>query len=259
MKKTAFALCFIASCLAARAEWFEVKSVTSYNQIVAARPNAPANTIKIRIKNLENIEDIQMDRSKVLLSGKSTLQLAQDMLNGQLIWIEDLQEESGIYVGTVYLSYQQVVRAYAKQRMVGGQTVSPQVKQMITDIYKRMLRNLDTSETYENDALFIEAFNRAAGMTNNNDKNKQIRSNPDSYFSYDVCYTHPYLKGIFVYEALSWFKAEGQFLPEDVQRTFADWLTQYQSATDQRAKMLEMKVRDLTVRFELYKDFMFDE
>ena len=114
MKKTVFALCFIASCMSVHAEWFEVRSVTSYNQIVAARPNAPANTIKIRIKNLDNIEDIQMDRSKVLLSGKSTLQLAQDMLGGQLVWIEDLQEESGIYVGTIYLSYEQVVRAYAK-------------------------------------------------------------------------------------------------------------------------------------------------
>lgn len=250
-------LCAFALCLSARAEWFEVKSVSSYNQIVAARPNAPANTINIRIKNLQNIEDIQQDRTKVLFSGKSALQLAKDTLEGQLIWVEDLEEESGIHVGTVYLSYEQVVRGFARQRMVGGQTISPEVKKRILEIYRRMMSNLDTDETYENDALFIEAFNRAAAIKNNS-QNSQIKSDARSYYSYDVCYTHPYLKGIFVYESLSWFKAEGQFLPEDVQLKFTDWLGKYQNATDQRAKMLEMKVRDLTVRYELFKDFLFE-
>ena len=256
MKKIIIILSLAAMGTAARAEWFEVRSVISYNQIVAVRPNAPASNIKIRIKNLENIEDIQQDRSKVLLGGKSALQLAQDALRGQLIWVEDLQEESGIYVGTVYLSYEQMIRGYAKQRMVGGQTITPQIKQTIQEIYQRMLRNLDTTETYENDALFLEAFNRAVG---NKIQKAQIKTNPNSFFSYDVCYTHSYLKGIFAYESLNWFKHEGQFLPVEVQKTFVDWLAQYQNATDQRAKMLEMKIRDLTVRYDLYKDFLFDD
>lgn len=258
MKKIVTLLSLFALGSTAQAEWFEVKSVISYNQVVAARPNAPANTIKIRIKNLENIEDIQMDRSKMLLSGTSALQLAKDTLQGQLVWIEDLQEESGIHVGTLYLSYERMIRGYAEQRMVGGATLPPKIKQMVLEIYRRMLRSLDTSETYENDTLFIEAFNRAVGKQIN-PKNVTIRTNPQSYFSYDVCYTHTYLKGVFVYEALSWFKAEGQFLPLEIQETFVSWLAQYQNATDQRAKMLEMKIRDMTVRFELYKDFLFDD
>ena len=258
MRKIAILFCLCVLGPLSRAEWFEVKSVISYNQVVAVRPNAPANSIKIRIKNLENIEDIQMDRTKMLFSGKSALQLAQDALKGQLVWIEDLQEESGIYVGTVYLSYEQMIRGFAEQRMVGGQTLTPQIREMVLDIYRRMLRSLDTTETYENDALFIEAFNRTVG-TRIDPKNAQIKSDPRSYFSYDVCYTHTYLKGIFVYEALSWFKEEGQFLPIEIQQTFVDWVAQYQNATDQRAKMLEMKIRDLTVRYDLYKDFLFDD
>jgi hypothetical protein len=258
MKKPFTMFCLIAIAATVHAEWFEVKSVISYNQVVAVRPNAPANTIKIRIKNLENIEDIQIDRSKMLLSGRSALQLAQDSLRGQLVWIEDLKEESGIHVGTLYLSYEQMIRGYAEQRMVGGETLTPKIKQTVMEIYRRMLRSLDTTETYENDALFVEAYNRTVGRKID-PKKAQIKSHPNSYFSYDICYTHTYLKGIFVYEALSWFKAEGQFLPVDIQQTFVDWLAQYQNATDQRAKMLEMKIRDLTVRYELYKDFLFDD
>ena len=251
MKKTALLLAICAAGAVSRAEWFEVKSVSSYNQIVASRPNAPANTIKIRIKNLENVEDIQMDRSKVLLSGQSTLQLAKDALKGQLVWIEDLQEESGIYVGTIYLSYEQMVRAYAKQRMVGGQTVTPEIKALIQDLSRKMLSNLkDTSSVYEDNAQFLIAYNKAAEQQNNDTKTL--------YFTYDECYSHDYLKGIFIYEALSWFKDEGQFLPSSIQELYITWLSQYQKATDQRAKGIEMKIRDMTVRYELYKDFLFE-
>ncbi len=262
MKTTAIMFSALTFCLTAHAEWFEVQSVISYNQIVASRPNAPANTIKIRIKNLENIEDIQMDRSKVLLSGKSTIDLAKDSLLGQLVWVEDLKEESGIHVGNVYLSYEQMIRGYAKQRMVGGQTVPPEVKAKLEGIFKVMLRNINTSANYEDDALFLQAFNQTVENNNrravqNNQQNPaQIKTDPRSYFSYDVCYTHEYLKGIFVYEALNWFKDEGQFLPADIQAMFVDWLASYQGAGEQRAKGLEMKIRDMTVRYELYKDFL---
>ncbi len=255
MKRNTLLLCSLALCLTSQAEWFEVQSVSSYNQIVASRPNAPANTIKIRIKNLANIEDIQMNRSKVLLSGQSALELAEDVLQGQLVWIENLEEESGIHVGTIYLSYEQMIRGYAKQRMIGGQTVTPEVKEMVKDIYERMLRNLNTSTTFEDDALFLEAYNRAVGIKIAS-KNATIQSDSDGYFSYDTCYAHEYLKGIFAYEALAWFKEEGQFLPTNIQKMYLTWLSQYQGASDQRAKTLEMKIRDLTARHALYKDFL---
>jgi hypothetical protein len=258
MKKNTLLLCSFALCLTAHAEWFEVKSVTSYNQIVASRPNAPANTIKIRIKNLQNIEDIKMDRSKVLLSGMSALEMAEDFLKGQLVWIENLEEESGIHVGTLYLSYEQVIRGYAKQRMVGGQTVTPEVRELVRDIYNRMLRNLNTTTSFEDDALFIEAYNRAVGNKIAS-KSATIQSDTNGYFSYDSCYTNEYLKGIFVYEALSWFKEEGQFLPVDIQKMYLSWIASYQSADAQRGKNLEMKIRDMTARHALYKDFLFDD
>jgi len=270
MKKITSILCLLAFAPVSRADWFEVKSVISYNQVIAIRPDAPSNNIKIRIKNLENIEDIQMDRSKVLLSGKSALQLAEDSLLGQLVWIEDLQEESGIYVGTVYLSYEQMIRGYARQRMVGGQTVTPEIKESITAIYNRMMRSLGTApfpedtvaptEKERRETFFQQAFNRATGNGSDDKRNTgNGELKPKNYFTYDVCYTDDYLKAIFVYEALSWFKDEGQFLPDEVQSMFVDWLNQYQNAAAQRAKDLERKIRDLTVRYNLYKDFLFNE
>jgi len=267
MKKAAIATCLLALAPLAGAEWFEVKSVTSYNQLVAARPNAPANTINIRIRNLENIEDIQMDRTKVLLSGLSTQQLAKDALMGQLVWIENLQEESGTYVGSVYLSYEQMVRGYAKQRLVGGQTLTPELKAIIQEIYRRMVRSFETATIPEDSiasadnapkTAFKKAYERATG-TASKQKNDKSAAYPTDYFTYDTYYTDDYLKAIFAYEALSWYKEEGQFLPINIQKMFVTWLSQYQTATDQRAKDLEKKILDLTVRYELYKDFAFED
>ncbi|MBN2161704.1 MAG: hypothetical protein JXR25_08955 [Pontiellaceae bacterium] len=253
MKKSVLLLAICGLSLSTYAEWYSVQSVTSYNQIVASKANTPANTIKIRIRNLENVEDIQSNRSKVLLSGQSTIQLAKDALKGQLVWIEDLMEEGDGYVADIYLSYEQMVRGYAKQRMVGGQTVSPEIKAMVQDLVNKMFSSLrDTSSIYENDAEFLSAYKRAADMVGATGTKK-------SYFTYDVSYTHDYLKGIFIYEALCWFKEEGQFLPAGIQDMYITWLSQYQKATDQRAKGLEMKIRDMTVRYELYKDFLFDD
>ena len=232
-------------CVSTHADWYQVKSVESYNRIVAFKPNEPANQIRIRIKNLENIEDIQMGRSKVLLSGKSARELARDTLAGQLVWIENLHEESGIYVGNVFPSYEQVVRGFANQRMVGGQTISPGIRTQIEEIYKRMIRHLDTPGTFENDVLLQEANKKAAN-------NKEV-------FSCENCYEFDYLKGIFVYEALAWFKEIGQFLSPDIQSLYITWLAQYQTATLQRAKGYEQKIRSIVVRYDLYKDFIFDD
>ena len=232
-------------CIAAHAEWYQVKSVESYNKIVAFKPNEPANEIRIRIKNLENIEDIQMGRTKVLLAGKSARDLARDTLAGQLVWIENLVEDSGIYVGNVFPSYEQVVRGFANQRMVGGQSISPEIKVKIQEIYSRMLRHLDNPGVFENDNMLQEANRRAV--------------EGKSVFSCDNCYEYDYLKGIFVYEALNWFKEIGQFLSPDVQTMYISWLAQYQSATLQRAKGIEQKIRGMVVRYDLYKDFIFED
>jgi hypothetical protein len=238
MKRTYILLASLAICTGAHAEWFQIESVSSYNKVTAIRPNAPANKISIRIKNLENIEDIQVNRNKVLFSGKSAQDLAQDTLKGQLVWIENLEEESGTYVGNVYLSYEQVVRAFAKQRMVGGQTVSAEIQKLLVNISKQMLKDLDTQSTNET---------KPHNVTGN------------ELYSLESYYNDPYLKGIFVYETLVWYKEKGQFLPDEIQEILLTWVSQYQSAMGQRASVLEMKIRDMTARYELYRDFIFDE
>lgn len=233
----------VCCCITAEAEWYQVKSAESYNKIIAFKPNEPANEIKIRIKNLENIEDIQIGRSKVLLSGKAAQNLARDTLEGQLVWIDNLVEDSGIYVGNVFPSYEQVVRGFANQRMVGGQTIASEIKAQIEEIYKRMLRHLDSPGVFENDDQLRKADQKAAERK--------------SVFSCEDCYNYDYLKGLFVYEALTWFKETGQFLSPDVQTIYISWLAQYQTATTQRAQGLEQKIRGMVVRYELYKDFLF--
>ncbi|MBN2704686.1 MAG: hypothetical protein JXR23_10795 [Pontiellaceae bacterium] len=237
MKRKYILLASLAICTGAHAEWFQIESVSSYNKVTAIRPDAPANKISIRIKNLENIEDIQVNRTKVLFSGKSAEDLAQDTLKGQLVWIENLEQESGTYVGNVYLSYEQVIRAFAKQRMVGGQTVPADVQKLLVNISKQMMKDLDTQSTNET-------------------KPHNVSGNGYSLESY---YNDPYLRGIFVYETLVWYKEKGQFLPDEIQEMLLTWVTQYQSSQGQRASILEMKIRDMTVRYELYRDFIFDE
>ena len=242
----------LAACTTAHAEWFQIKSVSSYNRVTAIRPNAPNNEITIRIKNLENIEDIQQDKTKVLLSGTSAQQLASDCLKGQLVWIENMEEESGIYVGNIYVSYEQVIRGFAKQRMVGGQAVTPELKKKIGSIVRSMLNDLDTKTYEDGGGLSIKAYETAKQSLNkDNDTSGPV-------YSYDSYYQNNYLRAIFVYETLDWYKKEGQFLPIEIQERIIGWLGQYQTAQGARAGDLEMKIRDLTVRYELYKDFIFD-
>lgn len=243
MKRKLILFASLALCANAHAEWFQIESVSSYNKVTAVRPNAPANKISIRIKNLENIEDIQVNRTKVILSGKSAQQLAQDTLKGQLVWIENLEEESGTYVGNIYLSYEQVIRAFAKQRMVGGQTISPEIKKTLTNVISSMLRDLDAQQVPD---------------VSHKDANKTAKEGKEVY-SFDSCYDNEYMKGIFVYETLDWYKNTGQFLPVDIQKIIINWVSQFQSAEGPRARVLEYKIRDITVRYELYKDFIFDE
>ncbi|MBN2686452.1 MAG: hypothetical protein JXR40_14315 [Pontiellaceae bacterium] len=237
MKRKFILLASLAICAGANAEWFQIESVSSYNKVTAIRPDTPANKISIRIKNLENIEDIQVNRTKVLFSGKSAQQLAQDTLRGQLVWIENLEEDSGTYVGNIYLSYEQVIRAFAKQRMVGGQTVPPDVQKVLFSVSKTMLKDLDAQTTNETKA----------------------HNSSGNGYSLESYYEDQYLRGLFVYETLIWYKEKGQFLPEEIQMMLVTWISQYQSSQGQRASILEMKIRDLTVRYELYRDFIFDE
>ena len=266
-------------CMSAHAEWYQIKSVESYNKIVAFKPNEPANEIRIRIKNLENIEDIQSGRSKVLLGGKSAQDLARDILEGQLVWIENLVEDSGIYVANAFPSYEQVVRGFAEQRMVGGQTITPAIKSKLQQIAKRMLQNMDSSDTLNDRAASkrvnqyaaaIQSGQDGAAININNIKMDDMNGGANislhfngfeglSPFTYDDCYLHEYLKGIFVYEALYWFKYTGQYLPANIQEIYVTWLMEYQIANPQQGKVIEQKIRDMVVRYDLYKDFIFDD
>jgi len=268
MKKYALAAMVMAMYSVSHAEVFQVKSVTSYNIITATQPNTPGTEVTIRINNLDDIDAIRENRVKVLLSRQSALDLSKAMMEGQLVRIENLTEDGGTYVGDVYLSYEQVVRGYAKQHLVGGNGVAPEIKKQVMNIAEKMIRQLDSAQMFDDDNALREAqkkaqlaknqFTGASTVLDKDSANWLKEQAEQTYFTLDSYYMNDYLKCIFVYEALLWYKDIGQFLPEGVQKLYIGWVASYQNSQPQKARDLEVRIRDMTVRYELYQDFIFD-
>ena len=104
----------------AHAEWYRVNAVPTYNTITAAKADGEKEPIVVRIRNLEKIEYIQSDPEKVLIGGEEATSLAKSVLQGQLVWVENLKTEEGAYVADIYPSFEQVVTVYKEKRIVNG-------------------------------------------------------------------------------------------------------------------------------------------
>jgi len=235
----------VLQTIAAQADWYYVTAVTDYNKIMAhlADPAADQKDIHIRIANLENIEDIQNDRTKVLLAGAEPKVLARDILLHQVVWVDQLKVNNGENVANVYPTYDQVLRAYTGRRIGGTYSISPAVMQKIKRVSSRMLTKLATETPNRNPKQTV----RSSLPENGNQ-------------SYDLgWYENEYARAIFVYDALNWFKYQGQYLPERVQDIYIGWLDDYMNATGVDALTLEIKVQDMQQRSDLYRDFLFDE
>lgn len=238
---TIMALCSIT----VHADWYYVAAVTDYNKITAhlADPAADQKDIQIRIANLENIENIQNDRIKVLFSGADPQQLAREILEHQVVWIDRLEVNNGENVANVYPSYDQVLRAFTERRIGGTYSISPAAMQKIKRVSSRMLFKLATE-------------------TPNRNPRQTVRSNipENGSHSYDLgWYENEYSRALFVYDALNWFKHEGQYLPVKVQDVYIGWLDAYMNASGVDALSFEIKIQDMQKRSALYRDFYFDE
>lgn len=214
--------------ISAHAEWYIVTKVHAYNTVEAQLSKGTGSKagIKIRITNLEKIEYITNDRSKVLLGGSDPKKLLEEIALGQIVWIDQLENVNGENVGHLYPSYEQVLKVYMKRRMAGSFTITPLVKQKLTNVHKRM----------------ISAMKNGSPPTTSSERS----------------YENDYSKALFVYDGLNWFKKTGQFLPVEVQELYVDWLADYLSSNGSTARELEAKIKDMQRRSDLYRDFLFD-
>jgi len=234
---------------AARAEWYAVSKVEGYNTIQASlcAGAASKDVVKIRIRNLEKIEYIQNDRVQVFLGGAEPGEFLSEIMLGQIVWVEGLETVNGEYVANVYPSYEQVLKVFSKQRMAGLYTISPLIKQQIGTIYNRMLSDLKNSSP---------ARDYVATPPKNDPKSKNGSAQPAPAPASGMSYENDYLKALLIYDGLSWFKTTGQFLDPSAQDLFVDWLGDYQSATGNDARTLEIKIKDMMLRSDLYRDFL---
>jgi hypothetical protein len=63
-------------------------------------------------------------------------------------------------------------------------------------------------------------------------------------------------RGKFIYECLDWFKNKGQYLPDDVQVTFVNWLRIYQQSHSNDGDYIKSRLQWMLKNNDLYLDFI---
>jgi len=63
-------------------------------------------------------------------------------------------------------------------------------------------------------------------------------------------------RGKFTYTCLEWFKNKGQYLPNDVQNIFANWLRVYQQTHGSKGEFMEQRLQWMMDNNGLYQDFL---
>ena len=340
IQRMTLSLSILLTCGMARAEWYRVDSVPAYNTIRAVKADSDKEPVVIRIRNLDKIEYLQPKSEKVLMGGSEAISLAKSVLQGQLVWVENIQVEEGAYVADIYPSFEQIITVYKKKRMVNGDNISEGTKEKLKVIYKQMLAEfnltplLPTSDaqaqqvskeirstlrtiytrTLSNlrtetpnigggkkkeeeaggaaakqyDGRFQRALFTADAITWFREKGqymhplaqqlfiellKSFQSDADSEARYtqvrikEIMKRDPFFKelflnaadferGKFTYECLEWFKTTGQYLPEDVQNLFVNWLRTYQQTHSNDGDFIKQRLQWMLKNHGLYQDFL---
>ena len=63
-------------------------------------------------------------------------------------------------------------------------------------------------------------------------------------------------RGKFTYTCLDWFKSRGQYLPENVQSVFVNWLRAYQQTTNTESDFMKQRLQWMMDNNGLYQDFL---
>lgn len=233
--RTLIVMLLLGLGVSAQAEWYVVTKVLGYNkiQVQFSEGGASKSSITVRVKNLEKIEYITNDREKVFLGGTEPKRLLEQLTLGQIVWLEGFESINGENLAHLYPSYEQILKVFMKRRMTGGYTISPAIKMKLKNISKKMISAMRNGSPPRN-----------AGGSKDAPK---------------MAYENDYLKALFVYDSLDWFKKTGQFLPRAAQELYVDWLSDFMTATGNDARDFETKIKDMQKRYSLYQDFLFEE
>jgi len=333
---TIVSLATLLACGVAHAEWYRVDAVPAYNTIRAVKADSEKEPVVIRIRNLEKIEYLRPKAEKVLIGGSEAVSLARSILQGQLVWVENLKVEEGAQVADIYPSFEQVITVYKKKRIVNGDNISEGTKEKLKVIYKQMLTefnltpllpasdaqaqqvskeirnslrtiytrtlsnlrsstpNLNTGKKEEGVAskqydgsfqralftaeavawfqqkgqymhplaqeLFIDLLKSFQSDANSEARYTQIRlrevMKKEAFFKELFLNAANFDRGKFTYECLEWFKTTGQYLPEDVQGVFVNWLRAYQQTHSNDGDFIKQRLQWMLKNHGLYRDFL---
>jgi len=251
-------LTILLFCGAAQAEWYRVDSVPAYNTIKAVKADGETEPIVIRIRNLEKIEYIQPDPEKVLIGGEEAISLARNILQGQLVWVENLQTEEGAYVADVYPSFEQIITVYKEKRIVNGDNISAATKEKLKIIYKQMLADINiTPLSAENKSQQTAKEAREKihsiyeGTLSRIRSGDQKRSaNSESVKQYESSFQ----RALFSAKAIVWFREKGQYLQPEAQKIFVDLLQSFQNDADVNARYTQIRIEKIMSNEALFRE-----
>ncbi|MEN7972486.1 MAG: hypothetical protein ABFR47_01490 [Verrucomicrobiota bacterium] len=251
-------LMILLACSVARAEWYRVNSVSSYNTITAVKADGEAEAIVIRIRNLEKIEYIQSDPEKVLIGGAEAISLAKSVLQGQLVWVENLKTEEGAYTADIYPSFEQVVVAYKERRIVNGDNVNEGVRKKLQIIYKQMLADINLAPQS------VDAQSQQVAKATREKLQKIYVNTLSSIRSGDAKlstngqpikqYESSFQRALFTANAIVWFRDKGQLLQPEAQKIFVDLLQGFQSDNAQTARYTQIRIEEIMKNETLFKE-----
>jgi hypothetical protein len=256
---------FIFFLHSAHATWYRVEAVPGYNKIRAVTVDGENEAVLIRIRNLEKIEYIQSDPEKVLIGGKKALQLAQKVLNKQVVWVENLQTEEGEYVGDVYPSFEAVMHAYRDFHIVNGDNTTLDIQKKIKLIYQQMLSDLSGLPTAlqngeEGQKLVEEAHEIIAGIYSDVIYNIQSKTPKVASSGKDSSpYAGDYQRALFTAKAIVWFREKGQNLSPASQKVFADMLKTFQSENDNTARYTYLKLNEFMKQEKFFQELFLNQ
>ena len=257
----------LLSCGGVRAEWYRVDSVPAYNTIRAVKTDSEKEPVVIRIRNLDKIEYLQPKSEKVLLGGSDAISLARSILQGQLVWVENLKVEEGGHVADIYPSFEQVIKVYKQKRMVNGDNISEGTREKLKIIYKQMLEEFNLTP-------LLPATDAQAQQVS-----KEIRSTLRSIYTRTLStlrtdtpkvggekkepatsgqYDGKFQRALFTADAVAWFHEKGQYMHPLVQQLFVKLLQSFQSDADSVARYTEVRLREIMKREAVFKELFLD-
>ena len=252
MKK--YLIAILMGCTAVHAEWYRVDSVPAYNTIKAVQANGEKEPMVIRIRNLEKIEYIQPKSERVLIGGVEARSLAQKILKGQLVWVENLQAEEGAYVADVYPSFEQVVTAYKERRILNGTNISKSTQGKLKVIYKQMLADINLTPLFTGKNAQAQQTSKEvrktlygiyarmlADIRSDNPKLQTKSANPEEANA-PKQYAGGFQRALFTADAIMWFMENGQNMQPQAQKVFVDLLASFQSEADTEARYTHIKL-----------------